>query len=776
MTAAVDQDVSGCQDPDQAVASTGQGRALLTVNQVVAAAVLLGTAAAVTAFVLVDARAAAFELSWLDRPWLHLVLLTMTCLCMVERVGVRLRHDDDGNAQEELTLLDGAVLLSTLLLPLRDVLLLTLVGILIAYLARRLDPLKLAYNLGVYATASTAMAVLVHFIVPARAAFDARLVLAMFVAAAAFVAINLVHMALLLSAIANERPVDVLRSDARLSLLTVIGTVGLTGSVLAMSVATPVLLPCAVLPAIALRFGYGATAAEHEERRRSTRVLAYSQVLASGPSRSTAITAFLQMLRQEFDATAVLMVFADGTAVTVDRATAEAGPVSVPEGLRRLLETSQLQIADTGLPHGWASAMTAPVTVDGQRIGAAVVAGGGRTRFHPRDLTTLSSLVASFAVALQNADHMVQLVDETSKLRAVVNQAGDGIVVLGPDGVIEIWSPAMVRTTGVSERDAIGTRLRELITVEAGPEEPNPLEEAERRLSPETPQCTVDIVVVRPDGERKDARFSHAAVFDAGELVRDVVIVRDLSAERRVQRMKSDFIATVSHELRTPLTPIKGYATMLRKRADTMPPEKRDRALDVIVDRAEHLGRLVEDLLAASSITADQGPRHSLTTDRAELFALAVRAGEDFPAAAGRLHVRPAGRPVQVLGDPTRVVQITSNLISNALKYSPPDQPVHVTVEQRHATGYLTVVDRGLGIPADQLEHVFDKFHRVEDPMVMSTGGTGLGLYIARQLARAMGGDITTESTLGAGSAFTLTLPLATDDAVGDRSGLGMSG
>ena len=764
MTAAVDQDSSGGQGSDAAVALPGQARALLTVNQVVAAAVLLGTAAVVTAFAFGDARPGAFELSWLDGPWLHLVLLTMTCLCMVERVGVRLRHDDDGNAQEELTLLDGVVLLSTLLLPLRDVLVLTLVGILIAYLARRLDPLKLVYNLGVYASASTAMAVVVHCIMPARAAFDLWLVLAMFAATAAFVAINLLHMALLLSAIADERPVDVLRNDARLSLLTVIGTVGMTGCLLAMSVATPVLLPCAVLPAIALRFGYGATAAEHEERRRSTRVLAYSQVLASGPSRSTAITAFLRMLRQEFDATSVLLVFADGTAVTVDGATADAAPVSVPDGLPRLLEDAQLRIADTGLPHGWASAMTAPVTVEGQRVGAAVVAGGGRTRFHPRDLTTLNALVASFAVALQNADHMVQLVDETSKLRAVVDQAGDGIVVLGPDGVIEIWSPAMVRTTGVPEPRAIGTRLRELIAVEADPDEPNPLEDAERRLSPETPQCAVDIVIVRPDGERKDARFSHAAVFDAGELVRDVVIVRDLSAERRVQRMKSDFIATVSHELRTPLTPIKGYATMLRKRADTMPPEKRDRALDVIVDRAEHLGRLVEDLLAASSITADHGPRHSLTPDRTDLLVLAARASEDFPAAVGRLRVHPSPHPVQVLGDPTRVVQITSNLISNALKYSPPDEPVHVSVEQRHAMGYLTVADRGVGIPADQLEHIFDKFHRVEDPMVMSTGGTGLGLYIARQLARAMGGDITTESTLGAGSAFTLALPLARED------------
>lgn len=768
MTTTADPGVSGGQGSPGVVASSDQGSDFPTVNHVVAVAVLLGTAAVATAFALGDPRSGVFAVPWIEGYWLHLLLLAMTCLCMLESVGVRLRHDDEGNAVEELTLLDGVVLLSTLLLPIREALAITLGGILLTYLVRRLPLVKLLFNLGVYASASTATALLVGAVVPSEGGFDLRLIVAMLLAASAFVTINLLHTAVLLRAIARTRPIEMLREDAGLSLLTVVGTVGLTGTVLAMGVATPVLLPCAVLPAIALRFAFGASAAKHEERRRSARVLAYSQVLASGPTRDVAIGAFLHMVQQEFDATATLVVLDDGTGLATDSSLSATTPVGEVTDLEPLLELPDLRVVEAaGLPRGWHCAMSAPLTVDGRRVGTALVAGGGRSRFRPRDLTTLSSLVTSLAVALSNADQMIRLVAETSKLRAVVDQAGDGIVVLGQDGVVQVWSPAMARLTGVPEAEAVGATLCEVVEADVTDhEQVDPFSERARRLSPDSPHYTVDVAILRRDGERRATRFSHAAVFHDGVLTRDVVIVRDLTAEWQVQRMKSDFIATVSHELRTPLTPIKGYASMLRKRADEMPVEKRNRALDVIVDRAEHLGRLVEDLLAASSITADQGPRHAMTTDRADLVALVSRTCEDFPAATGRLRLDQAPHPVAVIGDSTRVVQVLSNLVSNALKYSPADRPVHVTLGQRDGLAVVAVRDEGAGIPADQLERIFDKFHRVEDPMVMSTGGTGLGLYIARQLAQAMGGDISTVSTVGSGSTFTLTLPVAPPEAV----------
>jgi signal transduction histidine kinase len=108
-----------------------------------------------------------------------------------------------------------------------------------------------------------------------------------------------------------------------------------------------------------------------------------------------------------------------------------------------------------------------------------------------------------------------------------------------------------------------------------------------------------------------------------------------------------------------------------------------------------------------------------------------------------------------------RVIQVLTNLIGNALKYSPPGSPVEVSLVVDSGRAYVDVADHGRGIPADQLERVFEKFHRVEDPMRMTTGGTGLGLYIARQLASAMGGTLECASTLGAGSVFRFVLQRA---------------
>ncbi len=129
--------------------------------------------------------------------------------------------------------------------------------------------------------------------------------------------------------------------------------------------------------------------------------------------------------------------------------------------------------------------------------------------------------------------------------------------------------------------------------------------------------------------------------------------------------------------------------------------------------------------------------------------------------ADGRIVTHLPGEPVQVRCDAGRTIQVVGNLVSNALKYSPSAERVEVRLCVRDERALVEVVDRGRGIPADQLTKVFEKFHRVEDPMTMSTGGTGLGLFIARRLASAMGGDISLISALGTGSTFTLALPLA---------------
>jgi Histidine kinase-, DNA gyrase B-, and HSP90-like ATPase/His Kinase A (phospho-acceptor) domain len=212
---------------------------------------------------------------------------------------------------------------------------------------------------------------------------------------------------------------------------------------------------------------------------------------------------------------------------------------------------------------------------------------------------------------------------------------------------------------------------------------------------------------------------------------------------RQAERAKTDFVATVSHELRTPITPIKGYVEILQARGPNLSEDKRQDMLRIVAERADHLARLVEDLLLASRISSEPGGTAVVGMQRecTDLAEAARRAAADWLRGPdSRLELELPPGPLEVDADPLRLVQVLANLISNAHKYSPTDQEVRLRVWRDNGWAMAAVADRGRGIPREELDRVFEKFHRVEDPMTMTTGGTGLGLYIARELTRAMGG------------------------------------
>jgi signal transduction histidine kinase len=248
-----------------------------------------------------------------------------------------------------------------------------------------------------------------------------------------------------------------------------------------------------------------------------------------------------------------------------------------------------------------------------------------------------------------------------------------------------------------------------------------------------------------------------------GALTSDVLIVNDVTRRREVERMKSDIVSTISHELRTPLTPIKGYASLLLRRGDEIEPERRQEVLESIIERTDHMVRLVEDLLLVSYV-AREGERRLPDEVRripVDLGLVAERALRPFrrshPHRDFVLDIDPKSRVAS--GDPLRVEQMLANLISNAVKFSEDGTPVAVSVDDDSGRVRIRVRDEGMGIPADKQDEIFEKFRRLEDPMRMETGGAGVGLYIVRQLAYAMGGDAKVQSAPGKGSTFIVWIP-----------------
>ena len=248
-----------------------------------------------------------------------------------------------------------------------------------------------------------------------------------------------------------------------------------------------------------------------------------------------------------------------------------------------------------------------------------------------------------------------------------------------------------------------------------------------------------------------------ALVLERDQLLEEAA---ELDALRVVDRAKSDFIATTAHELRTPLTSLQGYAELLRNEVE---PELRDRWLRILHVEAAQLGQVLDQLLDVSRLDSGRFHAERKAFDLAEVVERVIQESAAQASLSGHeLQSETAGVP-QVFADPTQVQRVLRNLVSNALKYSPGGGPVLVAaVERSRGEVEVCVQDHGLGIPPDWLGRLFERFQRVNLPERASIRGTGLGLYIARQLVELNGGRIwATSDGIDCGSTFHFTLPLA---------------
>ena len=395
------------------------------------------------------------------------------------------------------------------------------------------------------------------------------------------------------------------------------------------------------------------------------------------------------------------------------------------------------------------SAITVPLR-SGERIFGALTLVTESRELQDSEFELAQELAARAAIAVENA-RLYREAERRAEAALALAYVGDGVILLDRDGRVRFWNAAAAAITGVREADAVGrppaevvpawdelTRLAELADAEA-PERARP----------------VTVPVGTASGDRWVAVTGVA--FDEGV----VYALRDVSDEHALERARSDFVATASHELRTPLAAVYGAARTLLRTDIEIPGDQRDRFLEIIVSETERLTAIVSQILLAGQL--EEG-RVDVTTAATDLKPLAESALDSARLRAPEqieLRLEQNGVPAVALADEDKLRQVLVNLLDNAIKYSPDGGEVVVELEGGNGRVRLAVRDRGLGIPPGEHERIFEKFYRLDPALTRGVGGSGLGLFISRELVSRMGGSLSVRSQPGEGAAFVVDLPAA---------------
>jgi len=394
---------------------------------------------------------------------------------------------------------------------------------------------------------------------------------------------------------------------------------------------------------------------------------------------------------------------------------------------------------------GLRSYLTVPLRARDHLIGAItfVLAESGRS-YGEQDLALAEELARRAASVIERAELYTE-VEKRAQAARVLEAVGDGVVLVDRGGTIRLWNRAAEAITGFSAAEVVGRPVVEVV--------PSLPEVA----APDAPgMARVETLPVEILGRELWLSISGVG-FEEGI----VYAFRDLTDERAVEQLKSEFVATVSHELRTPLAAIHGSALTLLRRDITLPEELRERLLEVIGEESDRLAQIVNDLLIASYLDSGQLPVSIESCDPRMLAESVVEAAGVRVPETIQLSVAAPDELEPVAADRGQLRQVLANLVDNAIKYSPDGGPVEVRLEERDGYVRFEVLDEGLGIPAGEHRRVFEKFYRLDPNMTRGIGGTGLGLYISRELVRRMQGRIWVESRLGKGSRFFVEIPLA---------------
>lgn len=377
---------------------------------------------------------------------------------------------------------------------------------------------------------------------------------------------------------------------------------------------------------------------------------------------------------------------------------------------------------------------------------------GGAEGFGEGEVAVLEALAAEAAGALQKAELLESILEERRKLFTVVDNTSDGILAIDADGIVQTWNPGLEAITGYEARSILGSSHVGVLRARDGQGNDVLIE----RWADADGELPADIQVVASDGRPRWLSCTYSRVEAKDERVAIlVVMVRDVTRIHEVERLKEDFVATVSHELRTPLTPIKGFANLLLESGERLDMDSRRLAAESILRSAQRLERLIVNLLEVSRLESHVVdvrdavvPVSTVVSQVVEEFRTAFSEREITLHESGATCAR---------GSELWIEQIVSNLLSNAVKYT--HGAIEVVVGDEDGTVEIAVVDHGPGVPEHEAERIFHRFERLDQDRRQA--GTGLGLYIARELAHAMNGTVAVSRGADGGAVFALRVPSA---------------
>jgi PAS domain S-box-containing protein len=415
-------------------------------------------------------------------------------------------------------------------------------------------------------------------------------------------------------------------------------------------------------------------------------------------------------------------------------------------------EDARMLDADPMLGGRYAAYLGVPIVGPDEAV-QGILAVYDRTprEWREEEAEALHALAATAAAARSNAELYQGVSHEQQRSEAILANVADGIVAVDREGKVVLWNPAAERVTGVPAADALGRTPEQVLG--------RPLEASEVLGASR-------LVSIRRGGEEAWLSLSEAVMTDpAGAVAGRIYAFRDISAERSVEQMKSDFVSTVSHELRTPLTSIYGFAETLLRQDVLFGEEERATFLRYIASESERLTAIVDRLLSVAQLDSGDIAVQLAETDVGAVVSAAVKSVEAAQNGGGADHrfvVELEDEPLAAEADGEKLGQVLAHLLDNAVRYSPAGATVTVAARRREDAVEVSVEDQGVGIPHADRDRIFRKFYRGDAAAgAVGTGATGLGLFLADGLVKAMGGRIWVDSDEGQGSTFVLELRAA---------------